>query len=88
MSYDRLPEHMRESARAYVEHGRPPGDFLTAVLCNNLVEAAGRADEENQRALFAWAGWLHNEVPMPAWGSPEKVRDWVAQHAPREEATG
>ena len=80
MNYDRLPEHMREAARAYVEHGRPPGDFLTAVLCNNLVEAAGRADEENQRALFAWAGWLHNEVPMDAWGSPEKVREWIAQH--------
>ena len=82
-NYDRLPEHMRESARAYIEDGKPPGDFLRAVLENNFVEALGHADEENRAAIFAWAEWLYNEAPMPAWGSPEKVTAWIAAHQTR-----
>ncbi len=80
-NYDRLPEHMRETARLYIENGYAPGHFMTAVLCNDLVEAAGRADRENQRALFDWACWLYNDVPTPAWGSLEKVQEWIAAHA-------
>ncbi len=85
-NYDMLPEHMRDAARRYVENGYAPGHFLTAVLENNLVEAAARADEENQRALFQWASWLYNHVPTPAWGSSEKVTEWILAHE-REQAT-
>ena len=75
-NYNKLPEYMREPARLYIEEGELPGGFLMAVLTNNLVEAAARADEVNQQRLFEWAGWLYNEVPKPAWGSPTKVLAW------------
>ncbi len=78
--YDALPEHMRDPARRYVEDGEHVGDFLAAVLENNLVEALGRADLENRVAIFAWTAWLYNDVPMDAWGSPEKVTAWIAAH--------
>ncbi len=81
ISYDRLPEHMRDSARRYVEDGEPVGSFLRAVLENNFVEALGRADTQNRAAIFAWSAWLYNEAPMDAWGSPEKVTAWIATHA-------
>ena len=74
--YDKLPEHMQEVARLYIEEGEEPGGFLMAVLTNNLVEAATRADGVNQQRLFEWAGWLYNDIPDRAWGSAEKVLAW------------
>ncbi len=77
--YARLPEHMQEAARLYIEEGEMPGDFLKAVLCNNLVEAFGRADELNRLSLWHWAQWLYNDVPQDAWGSVEKMRAYAAK---------
>ncbi len=88
IAYDRLPEHMRDPARRYVENGEPVGSFLRAVLENRFAQALGRADTENRAAISAWASWLHNDVPMDAWGSPEKVTAWIATHErERTEAT-
>jgi hypothetical protein len=69
--------HLVEALEAYVTHGVPPGDFLQAVLCNDLVEACGRADHINIQKLPAFAAWLYNEAPIPCWGSAEKVAAWV-----------
>jgi hypothetical protein len=67
---------MQEAARLYIEEGEMPGGFLVAVLCNDLVEAFGKADEVNRACLWDWCLWLYNEAPMPAWGSAEKVLTW------------
>ena len=74
---------MKETTKAgideFVQYGQPLGDFLTAVLQNNLVEAIGRADEENQRDIVEIVGYLYWEIPSSCWGSPEKVAKWIAQ---------
>jgi len=75
---EQLPEHMRESVSWYVLAGQPPGGFLTAVLCNDLHEAAARADALNQRCLFRYGQLLH-DLPWSAWGSREAVDAWVAR---------
>lgn len=75
--YDQLPEHMRDGARRYIEEGYRPGDFLMSVLCNDFVGAIGRADMLNNAVLHIWAQWLHNDIPMSAWGSVEKVEAWM-----------
>ena len=31
-----IPEHMRGGIERYVNHGIPPGSFLTAIICNDL----------------------------------------------------
>ena len=82
VDYSFLPEHMQDGAREYVELGRSPGDFLHAVLCNNLVEAYGRADTTNTECMHDWACWLFNEAPSACWGSPEKVKAWLAGFKP------
>ncbi len=74
--YDMLPKHMREPAQLYIEEGYPVGDFLTAVLRNRFVEAIGSADIINSHHFKEWARWLHNEVPIDAWGSAEKMHVW------------
>lgn len=67
-----IPHHMREGVNQYIEHG-VCGSFLQAVMENNLVEAAGRADNINVRCLREWAIFLYNEMPNGTWGSREKV---------------
>lgn len=79
-----IPERMGERLDAWVQHHQLPGDFLQAVLRNDLREAVGRADAVNLHALPAYIGYLYNEAPSPCWGSPEKVAEWAA----RAKATG
>ena len=63
----------------YFNNRIPPGDFLIAVLENNLVEAVGRADEENVHCLKAYTMWLYNVPPgrPNGWGSPAAVNKWL-----------
>ena len=70
-SLDELPFHMQHGARYYIEEGVPPGEFLTAVLSNDLKESFGRADETNRAAMFDWCMWLYNDCPSTAQGLRE-----------------
>ena len=65
----------------YVEHGIPPGDFLTAVLANDLQEAVGRADVHNLRALPNIVALVYNDLPGGAWGGRQSVKDWLGLNA-------
>jgi len=62
----------------YIEEHIEPGDFLMAVLENNLSEACGRADDDNIENLPAFCAFLYNEAPAACHGSPEKVSAWLA----------
>lgn len=77
INYAKLPEHMREGARLYVEQGYHPGHFLTAVLENNLVSAVSCADDINRNSLPGYAMWLYWDAPGGCWGSPEAVMEWT-----------
>ena len=74
-----IPERMHGGIRRYLENRIPPGDFLMAVLCNDLKEAYGRADDENIELLPVYVAYFYNEAPAKCWGSPEKVRAWLAE---------
>ena len=74
-----IPERMMEGIWRYIEHRVTPGDFLTAVLCNDLAEACGRADDENMRNLPAYVAYFYNEAPSLCWGSSEKVEKWLKE---------
>lgn len=64
------------SLQLFVDQGIKPGGFLTAVLENNFMEAAGRADGYNQLHLHDWAMVIYNDTPSGCHGSPEKVAAW------------
>ena len=68
---------MIDALDRYAQHRQPVGDFLRAVLENNLQSAVGHADDDNLRNLPAFVGYLYNEMPSPCWGSPEKVKAWL-----------
>lgn len=77
-NYDLIPDYTMAALKRYTEQHIPTGDFLRAVLSNDLKEAFGRADDNNCTALFHIAAWLYNEAPSACWGSPEKVESWLS----------
>lgn len=79
-----IPSHMHGGLYRYLVSGIEPGDFLMAVLENNLREAVGRADHINQPKLPDYIRYLYNYAPSKCWGSPEKVAAWVEMHAEAE----
>jgi hypothetical protein len=76
-----IPQHMRGAVRRYFLKGIPPGSFLTAVLSNDLMEALGRADDDNRDALPRYGQFLYNYVPCGSYGSPDAVKAWIASFA-------
>ena len=52
--YRNIPQRMLPPLRDYLIHGKKPGGFLTAVLCDQLRLAVRSADQENDAQLSAW----------------------------------
>lgn len=73
---DRIPPSTKGSIDRWVKDGCPVGGFLTAVLCNDLADALGRADQFNAPNLDAIVGYLYNECPSGCWGSRAKYEAW------------
>jgi hypothetical protein len=69
-----------ESLDRYVKHGVPTGDFLRAVIANDLVAAIARADLDNVKLLGPIASAMLMRVPNEARGSYEAFDAWVAKH--------
>lgn len=72
-----ISDRMMGGLHRYINERIKPGDFLTAVLENNLSEACSRADDENIKNLPAFVAYLYNNAPSTCWGSPEKVAEWL-----------
>jgi len=71
-----IPDRMMDSIIRYHSHGVIPGDFLQAVICNDLREAVFRADEENMANLPAYVSWFYERADHNCWGSREKMVGW------------
>ena len=72
-----IPKYMREGIERYVNHGIPPGSFLTAIICNDLSEAVANADVLNMGLIPVYTAWFYNEAPSTCWGSLEKMNAWM-----------
>lgn len=72
----KIPEYMHTGLHLWIEEGLQPGSFLKAVLCNDLENAVGRADEENLKNLPAYIYFLYNFAPSHCWGSEENFETW------------
>ncbi len=69
-----IPQRVLKSINQYVWYGRPTGDFVYAVLCNNLQEAVARADASSLATLKDICTYVYNAVPSVCHGSPEAVK--------------
>lgn len=87
IDYSSLPDYMQSGVQDYIEHGYEPGGFLTAVICNDLKGAVGKADLTNQRELVNWVQFFYNKAPMGCWGSRTKMEAWMEARRDEDQAT-
>lgn len=78
LDFSKIPLSMHDGIQGYVDHGWSPGEFFRAVLKNDLIGAAERADDVNKHCLYEYACLLYNEIPIAARGSDEKINAWCA----------
>ncbi len=71
-----IPRPLHASVIDYIMDGIRPGAFVAAVIQNSLVMSYLRADEENCTKLNSWARFLHWEMPIGSWGSPQMYELW------------
>jgi hypothetical protein len=57
----------------------PLGDFLRAVVENDLMNAIAHADADNKANLPAFAAYMYNEMPAASKGSPEAYQAWISK---------
>src|ERR1017187_2246956 len=72
-----VSDTVRESLARYVQQGIPTGGFLRAVLSNDLMNAFGRADDQNAATLFHICAYIYNELPSACHGSEKVVDAWM-----------
>jgi hypothetical protein len=58
----------------------PTGDFLRAVLTNDLYEACVRADPLNAATLREIVLYVRRNLPPECYGSNEKYEAWYRKH--------
>lgn len=74
--YKSLPEYMRFGMKAWIVEGVVPGDFLSAVLKNDLMKACAHADSVNRILLHKYAEWLYSYAPTNCYGSEANFNKW------------
>lgn len=83
IALERLPANLREGLERYLDHHIKTGDFLRAVLSNDLKEAYARADTSSKASLADVVFYLYNYAPVGAWGSPRDVERWLTPDLPQ-----
>lgn len=78
-NYDLIRPEIMRALKDYGEKHRATGGFLRSVLENDLMQAFGRADEDNVVALFHIVNYIYNEMPSRCWGSREAVDAWLKE---------
>lgn len=78
--HHRPPADLEAAIQRYIRHHITPGSFLRACLENDLLHAACRADShERLLQLPTVMRWLYCQAPDDCWGSPAKVKAWLAK---------
>lgn len=77
-AYPQIPQRMTDALARYIFDRIPTGDFLRAVLENDLRKAVGYADAENLALLPTYAQIVHALAAHGAAGSPAAVQKWLA----------
>ena len=86
IDYKTIRPDIREALDRYASNGIPTGDFLRAVLSDDLMEAVCRADDDNILTIHSICGYICNELPAGCHGSPEAYKAWIEKHKATREA--
>ena len=73
-----VPREYFEPISNYLVYGFEPGSFFTALLANDFFRAMQHSHPANSvPKLKHLTGWIESAVPFEAFGSYQKVTDWL-----------
>lgn len=78
-----VPGHLQPALRRWIGYGELPGDFLQAVLRNDLRGAVLRADDVALPAIRSIVRFMINNPPSICWGTDMAVTRWNVQNGLR-----
>jgi hypothetical protein len=74
-----IPQNMHNGILNWIIEGTIPGNFLYAVVNNDLRGSLIAADDINITRLTAYIQFFYNAAPGGCWGSKEKTTAWHIQ---------
>ena len=77
INYKMAPAHSANAYKKYYQEGIDPGDFIRAVLANDLMSAVKRADPSNIKCLVEHVAFVYEELPFVCSGNLERVSKWM-----------
>ena len=79
-----IPEHLHQEIDNYINNHVRPGNFLSAIIFNELRNSVELADFENIGQFLAYLGFFKNHAPKECWGSREAFTNWLHPPAAKE----
>lgn len=79
----KIPPQLMTTLYRYKNYHQPTGDFLKAVISNDLTLAFMRADLASERAMKDIVSWCYYELPGPSRGSLEAYDNWTKSYRPQ-----
>lgn len=70
-----IPGNLHAGIANYIDRGVEPGDFLRAVIQNNLKDSIQYCSSDFE-VIKDLVCFLYNEFPSLAWGSKERYDSW------------
>lgn len=77
--YKKIPENILIEIGKYVKFGQPTGDFVKAILCNDLGETVSRASKDVINFIPLIVKYVFNRLPSCACGNEEFYNSWISQ---------
>ncbi len=72
-----IPTYMWDGIVSYILYGLPPGQFLKAIIKNDLKGAFTYADQTNAKLIYNYVNFFFNFAPTGCWGSQENMDSWI-----------
>jgi hypothetical protein len=72
-----IPAYMYRGIVSYVDDHVIPGDFLQAIISDNLKAAIANADDTNMWLLPVYVMFFYNYTPAACQGSHKAMISWI-----------
>lgn len=76
----KLPDETIAALELYRTKGLPPGEFLQAILSNDLKRAVSEGLSDERETIAQVVAWAHGNLPTQAWGSEGAVEEWIDRY--------
>jgi hypothetical protein len=71
-----VPDYMVDGMVRWIVFGIEPGDFMRALVSNDLMGALRAGDDTNRRELHHYGMFFYNAAPSGSFGRGDVMQTW------------